>query len=424
MRTRLIPLLAAVAAVTMLLTTAPAVTRAAEPLHADPVVQWNQHATDVLITASGQPPQQAVVHLAMVHAAVYDAVNAIDGTREGYLLTRRLARPTDSKEAAVATAAHDVLASIVPAQQATLDAHQATALDAIPDGPAKVRGIAVGRAAAAAMVAARTDDGRYGPFRFSQSTDVGRWRPVPPALASDPNAWLKDVTPFVLARTDQFPSPAPPALDSRRYARDYAEVQAVGSLTSTVRTADQTDAARYWADGPHASVSRLLRTIAAQQGLSTSDSARMFAEAYLAGADALIAVWREKEQFSYWRPITAIHEGAADPNGATTGDPSWQPLIATPPYPEYPSGLTSLTSAVVTSLQAFFRTDRIGLSDTHPGLGITRTYARLSHITEETVNARIWSGIHFRTADERGAALGRQVALWRAWNYLRPIPGR
>jgi hypothetical protein len=230
---------------------------------ADMVTDWNVNASTALFVTAAQPPAQSVLHMAMVHGAVYDAVNAIDGGHEGYLLTSRLATPSDSKEAAAAAAAHRVLLNIVPAQQATLDAQYAASLATIPDGTAKTRGIAVGDAAAAAMIAARTDDGRFGSFTFSIGSAAGAWRPTLPAFVNDPNAWLKYVKPFLIRSASDFRSKGPYELTSRRYAKEFAEVKSLGSATSTTRTADQTLAARYWAENPPATCSRIFRTLSA-----------------------------------------------------------------------------------------------------------------------------------------------------------------
>jgi hypothetical protein len=387
---------------------------------ADAVTQWNLNATNALLVTAAQPPQQSVPHMAMVHGAVYDAVNAIDGGHEGYLLTPRLATQSDSKEAAAATAAFRVLLKIVPGQQSTLDTQYAASLATIPDGSSKTRGIAVGEAAAAAMLAARTDDGRFGPFRFAVGAAPGVWRPVLPANVNDPNAWLKDVKPFLIRNSSQFRSAGPLPLASRRYAREYAEVKSLGSATSTTRTLDQTNAARYWAENPPATWSRIFRTLSEQQELSIVENARLFAMLYLTAADALIGVWDDKAHFSFWRPITAIREADTDSNAATEPDAGWLPLIPTPPYPEHSSGHTGLSGSIVATLQEFFGTDRIGWTDTN-NAGLTRSFTRFSQAIDEIVDARVWSGIHFRTADEQGARMAREIARWRDRHYFGPV---
>jgi hypothetical protein len=392
----------------------------ASPARADTVTEWNMNAASAIFVTAAQPPQLSVPHLAMVHGAIYDAVNAIDGGHEGYLISSRVATPFDSKEAAAATAAYRMLLNIVPGQKAILDAQYAASLAGIADGSSKTRGIAVGEAAAAAMIAFRTDDGRFGAFRFDVGSTAGVWRPVLPAFVNDPNAWLKDVKPFLIESSSQFRSKGPLRLTGRKYAREFAEVKLVGSLTSTTRTADQTLAARYWAENPPATWSRIFRTLSAQQGLSIAENARLFAMLYMTATDALISVWDDKAFWNFWRPITAIREADTDGNPATEPDPGWLPLIANPPYPEHPSGHTGLSGSIVATLQDFFGTDRMAWSDTN-NAGLTRSFTRFSHAIHEIVGARIWSGIHFRTADEQGARIGRQVAKWRDRHYFRPL---
>ncbi len=407
-RLRTVVLLATAAALA-----APAVARA------DMVTQWNLNASNALMVTAAQPPQQSVPHLAMVHGAVYDAVNAIDGGHEGYLLTSRLATPSDSKDAAAATAAYRVLLNIVPAQQGALDTLYTASLATVADGPAKRRGIAVGEAAAAAMIAARTDDGRFGAFRFDVGAGPGVWKPVLPMFVNDPNAWLKDVRPFLIRSGTQFLSDGPLALDSRKYAREFDEVKSLGSAASTARSTDQTNAARYWAENPPGTWSRVFRTLSAQQGLSLVDNARLYAMLYLTAADALISVWNDKAHWLFWRPITAIREADTDGNSATGKDDAWLPLIATPPYPEHSSGHSGLSGSIAATLQDFFGTDAIGWTDTNNG-GFTRSFASFSQAIDEVVDARVWSGIHFRNADEQGAKIGRQVARYRDKHYFGP----
>jgi hypothetical protein len=401
-------LLAAVAAAAVL---------AASPAHADTVTDWNVNATDALITTAGQAPTVSTIHLAMVHGAVFDAVNSIDRGYEPYLV-RVPARSWYSKDAAAAAAAYRVLTDIVPAQQSTLAARYAASLASIPDGAAKRGGVAVGEAAAWAMIAARTEDGRFGPYRFPVGAAPGSWRPVLPTFVNDPNAWVKDVEPFLGKDPEHFRSHGPYDLGSRRYAREFEEVKLLGSQTSTARSADQTDAARFWAEGPMI-ITRLSRDLSGRFGLSVTDSARMYAMEYLTGADALIAVWDDKAHWLFWRPITAIREAAADGNLATEADPGWLPLINNPPYPEHPSGLVGVTRAMFESLEDLFRTDRIAFTATSLNSGTTRSFERFSQAADEVVDARVWSGIHFRNGDEDASRIGKEVARWRDRHFFQ-----
>jgi hypothetical protein len=401
----------------------------AGPARADTVTEWNQIASDALIRDGGQGAVSSV-HLAMIHGAVYDAVNAIDGEYEPYL-TAPPARHWYSQEAAAATAAYRILIdsrpSLVPAaQQPALAArlkplYDAT-LAAIAPGPAKDGGIATGNAAADAMIAARTNDGRFGPFRFTVGSHPGEWRPVLPEFVNDPGAWLKDVKPFLAADSSQFRSAPPNPLTSAEYAEEFDEVKTVGAADSTTRTADQTTAARFWGTANAAGTwSALLRSIAVAQHGLIADNARLFAMLYLTAADAAITTWVDKARYSYWRPITAIREAADDGNAATTPDAGWLPLIATPPYPDHPSGLSALGGALVRTLQAFYCTDEVAFGTTTAASPpVTRTYTRFSQAIEDIVDARVWSGIHFRIADEQGAAIGQAVARWREEHFFEP----
>ncbi len=391
--------------------------------HADMVTQWNQNATTVLMGNLGQGPQLSVPHLAMVHGAAYDAVNAIDGRHEGYLLRSRIGTPFDSKDAAAATGAYRVLRSIVPSSQYDLvDAQYALSLAQIPDGVPKTRGIAVGEAAGAAMIAARTADGRFGPPGFElDPPGPGVWEPTPPGFVNDPNAWLRNVTPFLIESSSQFRSAGPDPLTSRRYARDYNEVKEYGRIgDESERSEDQTNAARYWAENPPGTWSRIFRTLSAQEELSLEQNARLYAMLYLTAADALISVWDDKDHYMFWRPVTAIRRGDTDGNSRTEREDGWSPLITTPPYPEHPSGHAGLSGSIVATMQDFFRTDHIGWTDTN-NAGLTRRFTRFSDSIEEVIDARVWSGIHFRNADDQGARIGQRVANWRERHYFRPV---
>jgi hypothetical protein len=400
----------------------------AGPARADSVTAWNEIATDALIRDGGQGAI-AIANLAMVHGAVYDAVNAIDGRHEPYLVAPA-ARRWYSRDAAAATAAYRVLVDsrppVVPAAQqpalaARLKPLYDAALATIPPGAAKDGGIATGNAAADAMIAARTDDGRFGPFRFTAGSAVGAWRPEVPDFISDPGAWLKDVKPFLIGDASKFRGLPPNPLTSAKYAKEFEEVKTVGAADSTTRTDDQTKAAQFWglANAP-GTWSDIFRRLAIDRGGSVADNARLFAMLYLTGADALITTWIDKARYSYWRPITAIHEAGEDGNPATKPDAKWMPLIATPPYPDHPSGLAALGGAAVRTLQAFYGTDEATFGTTNAAkVPITRTYTRFSQAIEEIVDARVWSGIHFRLADEQGAAIGEAVAEFAEDRFAR-----
>jgi hypothetical protein len=390
---------------------------AAAPARADEVTDWHKIAYRSLTIPlpDGRVPSPPVttIHLAMMHGAVYDAVNAIDRRYQPYLVSPR-AKWWYSKEAAAATAAYRVLLGIVPEQEAVLTAEYVASLAGIPPGKARDRGIAVGRKAAKAMLAARANDGRWGAPGFAVGDDPGEWRPVPPAFGNDANAWVKDVRPFMIRAACDFRSDGPNPLWTRAYAKEFAEVKELGSLTSSTRTADQTLMARFWSEGP-AIWSRILQDLSLDSELEIADNARLFAMVYLTGADALIAIWDDKAYWSFWRPITAIREAGNDRNRATEPDPAWVPLIGNPPYPDHPSGLAGVISAMADTTADFFGTDQVEYSatSTTPNWTITRSFTSFSQATQEVVDARVYSGIHFRIADEHGAEIGSQVADWR-----------
>ena len=410
-RVRLAALIGGVAALIALGTPATA--------RADTVTDWNQTAFTALNVTAGQDVRLVVLHMAMVHGATYDAVNAIDDGYEPYLLSADTAKPTDSKRAAAATAAYRVLLNLVPAQEAALTAKYEASLAAIADGRAERRGIRVGNAAAEAMIEARTGDGRFGTPFFPVGTDPGVWRPVLPAFGNDPLAWLGSVEPFLIRTPSQFRSEGPYALTSAEYTAEFNQVKELGSLTSATRSADQTHAARYWAENPPRTWNRIVRTLSTQAGLSLTENARLFAMAYLTTADAFISVWNDKMFWRFWRPITAIREANADGNPATVADPSWLPLIANPPYPEHPSGHLALTGSFAATLQDFFGTDAVFLADTNVG-GMTRSWTSFSQMIQEVVNARMWSGIHFLNGDEQAAEIAQAVADYRQARYFQP----
>jgi len=397
---------------------------------ADVLNDWNviaqNHAITLRPTAHGQTRG-----IAMVQGAVYDAVNAIDRGHQPYLLNVNAvgAMPWASADAAIATAAHHVLVALVaPAQVAGLDtAYQAT-LAGVPDGMSEQEGVRVGAAAAAAMLGARATDGFVAPFDFSLviGSDPGDWRPLTPT-ALDPDAWVGNLKPFLIESPSQFRSKGPNALTSEKYAKEFDEVKSLGALNSTTRTADQTTAAIFWQFAPAVLWNRVTREVSASSELDMVDEARLLAMVNLAAADGAISCWNDKWFWHFWRPRAAIQEAANDGNPNTIGDPSWEPLfhpstqttspLATPPFPDHPSGHGCVSGGVLNTLREFFGTDKIAF-DVHSGrfpVGDpreTRHFDRFSEALQEIIDARVWGGIHFRTADVQGAVIGRKVARY------------
>ena len=390
----------------------------AAPARGDSVTDWNATAAAALqspgtaIPAGAGQGAASTAHMAMVHGAIYDAVNAIAGGHQPFA-SSPVAEPWYSQDAAVAAAARHVLVNGglgVPSARLPLieAAYQATLLP-IPDGPAKAGGIATGVIAATDMLAARAGDGRFGALTFTVGSLPGEWRPTSGVI--DPGAWLQGVTPFVLPDPDLFRGRGPHALHTRAYAADFEEVKAFGRATGSSRTQEQTDAANYWGQGnATATMASILRSVASGQGGSLADHARVLARAYTNGADALIVTWRDKARYGFWRPITAIREAAGDGNAATQPEATWTSLIAAPPYPDHPSGLSAFGCSVMDTLQHFYGRDAATFTGTSPAS--TRTFTSFSQVCEDIVDARVWSGIHFRFADEEAAKIGRKVAHW------------
>ncbi len=406
-------------------------------------IEWNAVATTA---AAGQPPHVVPLSLAMVQGAVYDAVNAIDGGHQPYLVSPP-ANPSDSKVAAVATAAFRVLVGfpdlpgLFPAQISTLQPLYDASLADVPDGAAKTGGIAVGEAAARAMLVARTGDGRGGPFTVVEGTDPGEWRLAPPQgptgiVARDPAPWVGNVRPFLVPNVEMLRTDGPNALTSAAYAEDFNEVKELGSLTSTRRTADQTAAAIFWQDSGPAIWNRVYRALAVGEELDIVESARLFAMTNMAAADGSIGCWNDKYYWNFWRPITAIREAASDGNPATVADPAWVPLfdpsvpvsgapLVTPGFPDHPAGHTCISGATVHALKAFFGTDKVAFTAISnkctPAPCPSRSFDRFSDALKEIIDARVWGGIHFRTADVQGAVLGQKVVHHMTKHYFQPV---
>ena len=406
------------------------------------VPEWNLIAVNTLTglpgPAGGAPPASAI-HVAMVQGAVYDAVNAIEPKHHRpYLLKRRFSARA-SKEAAVATAAYDVLSDIISTVPATipfptrasllqsLATQYASSLAAVADGPFKRQGIAAGNAAAEAMIAARQDDGRFGLSQWVPNPAPGHWQPLLNADGTqmlDPTPWVGGVTPFLVQSSTQFRTAGPLALGSAAYAAEVNEVKALGAVNSTVRTPEQTYIARWWQSTPIASWNSVARDLVGRYEVDIVDSARLLAMQNLSAADAAITCWSDKYYWDFWRPLNAIRRAAEDGNPATEPDPAWTALI-TAPYPEHPSGHLCNDGAYLSVLRLFFGTDEIGFDVTSRALNTggpaTRHFDRFSQALAEIIEARIWAGLHFRTADVQAELLGKSVANYMAENYFQPV---
>jgi hypothetical protein len=390
---------------------------------ADEVLDWNAHAAKAIVTVGGQVPPRALIRLAMVHLAIYDAVNAIEGAPfESYASVPVVDSPA-SEEAAAATAAHDVLVALFPAQAADLDAKYATSLAALPDDGAKANGIAVGRRAASAILIKRADDGRDATVTYTPGSGPGVWVPTPPAFLAAQAPETPFVQPFALKSASQFRPDPPFSLTSEDWARDYNEIKALGPAVGSIRTPEQTDIARFWSDNPPLQWNRAWRALSVAKGLGLADNARYFATLATASADALIACWDAKYFYNFWRPVTAIRAGDTDGNPETAPDPAWIGLIITPNHPEYPAAHGCFSAASTETLNYLFGTDEVRFSIDSNVVGIVnpvRTYDRLSDALEEVLDARIYGGMHYRNSTRIGANMGKQVSRFTTRHFFRP----
>ncbi|HEY0650803.1 vanadium-dependent haloperoxidase [Phenylobacterium sp.] len=416
----------------------------------DAVRVWNANAVTALtnantaVTPGAQfTPPVAIIHLAIVQGAVYDAVNAIKGGHDPYLDRLVFAPSSASKGAAAATAAHHVLIALIDqapvtatltldvkaAIKARLDAEYASSLAEIPDGLARAHGVNVGAAAAAAMLANRAGDGRFGApgFPVPAEPGPGQWRPLSDLpIANDRNGWVRNVRPFTLPAPETFHTSGPSALTSDQYTTEFNEVKALGRATGSTRTEEQTSLA-YWSAGhPVPMMFAALRQVSVSRNLTISQDARFFAMTSITTADSIINCWAEKAHWSFWRPVTAIQLADTDGNPDTTADPTWTGLLPVPPYADEPSGANCFTGGLMNAAKAFFGSDEAEFDMTSPGIGpgtgSTRHYSRFTDVVRDMIEARILAGLHFRRADVNGAILGRRVAEFVDANFFNCGP--
>jgi len=386
---------------------------------ANVVSDWN---AIILTAVSGQNPPAQARYMAIMHVAVFEAVNAITARFEPYVGTVA-ASPGASTEAAAVAAAYRVLATYFPASIAVWDAARASSLARIPAGAARDAGIAVGEAAAHAIIMLRVDDGSAPPeFYVPPSSDAGQWQLTPgcPGGGGTLLHW-RNVTPFGLKRPDQFRSGPPPRLTGRHYAAALNEIKSVGAANSTERPQDRSDVARLYADLSAPIVwNRVTSQIVAAEHESLTDTARAFALVNMAISDGAVAVFDTKYHYVLWRPETAIHFAGIDGNARTDADPSFVPLITTPCFPSYPSAHGTLSNAARDVLDRLYRDRGWSITISSPAVGVTLTYRTLRQISDDIADARIYGGIHFRFDQEEGADQGRRVGEYIARHYLRP----
>lgn len=386
------------------------------------VTTWNAHAVDAIVGIAKKPGAAATIDLTLVHAAMYDAVNAIDGVRYKPYASAPAAASWASVDAAVAQSAHDVLAWLYPSQASTLDGYLADSLSTIADGPEKAAGVYVGANAADAIIALRTNDGRNDPsivYTFSQS--AGAWQLTPPAFAAPQTPWVAAMKPFTMTSPSQFRPSAPPSLTSAEYTKAFNETRTAGALVGSTRTDAETTQALFWAEHFATQYNRYLRDLTDQQQLSVPDSARLFAEINMAAADGLVACWDGKYTYGSWRPITAIRDAGLDGNAKTMPDVLWNPLLVTPNHPEYPSAHACGSSAIAETLTTFFGTDKVrttitSTTDSHP-----RTFESFRDLYNDVEESRILAGLHFRFSMNAGRVMGAKVSRQLTKSYFVPM---
>jgi hypothetical protein len=383
------------------------------PVFADAITDWNENAVKLVTPRMHPAAGQRVV--AIMHTAMFDAVNSIDGRYRPYLV--RL--PSDagmSQQAAAAAAAGTVLEGLLP-QDAGVKAITVAYLAAIADSEAKTAGIKLGEAVAAKILAARADDGANAPDAYRYRTSPGVYVPTPITVAS---TWPK-VTPFALTSASQFRPLPPIALASKQWATDYTEIRELGNKSSTKRSAAQTEDARFWLMTGPQSTDPVVRQIVTARKMNLVDSARFMALTSVAAADAAIAVFDAKYRYEFWRPITAIRNGDTDDNPGTERDATWQPIDVTPMHPEYPCAHCIISTAVATAMELALSTAEVPevvmTSPTAPG--VTHRWTNLHVYADEVAHARIWAGFHYRFSVQVGQDMGRKIGRYVVENTMR-----
>ncbi len=382
---------------------------------ADVITDWNEKAVSAGYAARVTPGMSSR-NIAMVHIAMFEAVNSIEPRYTPYR-TRFSVEPDVSREAAAAVAAHHVLVLAYPEQAKDFDKALETSLAAVADGSPKAEGLRLGDRAAHAILDERRADGADAPNTYRPFTTAGKYVPTEfPVMSS----WGM-VRPFGLRSGNQFRPTAPYTLTSMQWAKDYAEVKKMGAKTGSARTGEQTEIARFWELVGPATYNPIARQLSAAIGLDLLDNARLFALFSMAASDAGVAIFDAKYKYNFWRPVTAIRNGDLDGNNATDRDPSWEPFIRTPMHPEYPCAHCTFQSTAASVLRTFFGSDAATFKLTSTtAQGVTRSFNKLSDYIAEVVNARVYDGVHYRTSGEAGAAMGRKIGEYTVQNFLKP----
>ncbi|HKZ04230.1 MAG TPA: vanadium-dependent haloperoxidase [Methylomirabilota bacterium] len=392
------------------------------PARANVITDWDDKAIAAVGPLASVPspstPYTAYRMMALVHAAMFDAVNSIERRHRPYLV-QLPADPATSKEAAAASAAAAVLATIDAKTAGQMKAALAEYLTSIPDGTAKAEGATLGETVAARVLAARVNDGADAPDDYRMRTTPGTYVPTP--IMRGP-MWPR-VKPFAMASASQFRPRPPIALESPEWAADFNELKNYGGQRITKRTAQQTETARFWLVAGPVAYHPFLRQLVIARQMDVVESARFMALAAIAINDALIAVLDAKYHYNFWRPVTAIRNGDIDRNPTTEGEPTWQPIADTPMHPEYPCAHCSLSGSLAGVIKTLFGTDAIPeiavTSPTAPG--VTHRWTSMADFTQEVANARIWAGFHYRFSTRVGTEMGRQIGEYVVKSVMQPV---
>jgi hypothetical protein len=394
---------------------------AAPSAFANVITDWDEKAVAAVTPLSGlggTNPYLAQRMMAMVHAAMFDAVNSIERRYRPYLV-QLPAQSTTSKEAAAAAAAATVLATIDAKTARDMRDAVAVYLVSIPDGAAKSDGVALGETVAAKILEARKNDGSEAPDAYRPRTTPGVYVPTAITISS---MW-PEMKPFAIAKGSQFRPKPPIALESDEWTKDYNELKDYGGQHSTTRTPEQTETARFWLVGPPVAYHPFVRKLVAAKQMSVLDSARLMTFVAVGLSDAIISVLDAKYHYNFWRPITAIRNGDIDGNPATDREATWQPIANTPMHPEYPCAHCIQSGSVAGVVKAVFGTADIPeialTSPTAPGA--THRWTSMTAFTEEIANARIWAGFHYRFSNRVGTEMGLQIGEYVVKNVMQPV---
>jgi hypothetical protein len=398
--------------------------RAAKAPDVNPVIQWNRIVLSIVRTPGVQP---ATIHstwdFAILHASIYDAVNSITRRHHPYVIQLKHVSPEASQEAAVISAAHEVLTNLYESFRPELDSIQHAQLAAIPAGKSKREGVRIGREVADSILALRANDGSHAtPPLFDVTGAPGTWQPMPPNFQQQPQLtqW-GDVTPFVLTNSLQFPLGPPPALNSAQFIADFNEVKRVGRVGSTFVSADQATQGKFWNGQIQNYWNEIAQTAAIGHQLNTEETARLFALLDLSLADAVIAYFKSKYQYGFWRPVTAIREAGVLHNPAIQPDTAWLPEVGkTTPDPSYPGAHAADSWASAEVLINFFATNNFSFTVTSEVLpGVTRSFTTFTGAAKDAADSRIYAGQHYRTDENAGHEQGFRVADYIVDNFLR-----